>query len=141
MVSVTHKFTPASKQDGLNIQTWLESLSKSFAPAEVEVIRRACEFAEPLYAGHIEATGVPLLQHALGAAAILAGMNLDYETLVAAILHAVPEYLQNWTEKLEADFGKNISINSEKSSLAGLALKNRESTGIKKLIKNIIPEK
>jgi GTP pyrophosphokinase len=109
MVSVTHQYSPSSGQEGLNVQTWLESLSKNFAPAEVEAIRRACEFVEPLYAGGIEVTGVPLLQHALGTAATLAGMNMDYETVVAAILHAVPEHLQSWAEKLELNFGTNIS--------------------------------
>jgi len=34
---------------------------------------------------------------------------MDYETLSAAILHAVPEHLENWVEKLESSFGANIS--------------------------------
>ena len=109
MVSVTHKFTPSSGQPSLNVQTWLASLSKNFAPADVEVIRHACELVEPLYAGHTEITGVPLLQHALGTAAILVGMNMDYETVAAAILHAVPEHLERWAEKLGASMGANIS--------------------------------
>ena len=109
MVSITHKFTPSSSQAGFNVQAWLESLSKNFAPPEVEVIGRACELVAPLYAGHTEVTGATLMQHALGSAAILAGMNMDYETLSAAILHAVPEHLQNWAEKLENGFGANIS--------------------------------
>lgn len=71
MVSVTHKFTPLSAQPGLDIQAWIDSLSKSFTPEEFAKIRHACEFAEPLYAGQMELTGVPLMQHALGTAAIL----------------------------------------------------------------------
>ena len=50
------------------------------------------------------------MQHALGTAAILAGMNMDGETLAAAILHAVPEHLDNWMEKLATDFGANIVV-------------------------------
>ena len=88
MVSVTHKFTSTSSRDSFDVQAWIESLSKNFAPAEVALIRHACEFAEPLYAGQMELTGIPLLQHALGTAAILAGMNMDYESLAAAILPA-----------------------------------------------------
>jgi len=115
MVSVTHKFTPSSSQKSLDvqardIQAWVASLSLHYTPPEVEVIRHACECVQPLYAGSIEATGTPLLQHALGTAAILAGMNMDYEAIVAAILHAVPEHQENWMEKLATDFGANIVV-------------------------------
>jgi GTP pyrophosphokinase len=108
MVSVTHKFTPSSSQQSLNVQAWISSLSKNFNPDEVAQIARACAFAEPLYDGVAEVTGIPLLQHALGTAAILAGMNMDYETVVAAILHAAPEHLEHWEEKLESGFGASV---------------------------------
>ena len=91
-----------------NIQSLLDIVSKTFAPAEVEVIRNAFELAGPFYAGQVELTGAPLMQHALGAADILAGMNMDHETIAAAILHAVPEYLDDWQEKIARDFGTNV---------------------------------
>ena len=93
-----------------NILSLLDTLSKTFAPSEVDAIRNACELAGPLYAGHVELTGAPLLQHALGAADILAGMNMDHETITAAILHAVPEYLDDWQEKIEQGFGTNVKM-------------------------------
>jgi GTP pyrophosphokinase len=110
MVSVTHKFTPSDDHPGLQVQAWIDSLSKNFAASEIDAIKRACEFVEPLYAGISELTGEPLLQHALGTASILAGMNMDHETLVAAILHAVPERLENWMEKLVDAFGASIVV-------------------------------
>ena len=110
MVSVTHTFTPASGEQELNLQSWLDTLAKNFSSDEVATVRRACEFVEPLYAGHTELTGMPLQQHALGTAAILAGMNMDYETVTAAILHAVPEHLENWMEKLATAFNANIVV-------------------------------
>jgi len=108
MVSVTHQYIPTSLQQGLNIQAWIDSLSKSFSAEEVTVIREACEFVTPFYAGQVEVSAAPLLQHALGTAAILAGMNMDVETVVSAILHAVPEHVENWAEKLKQKFGVNI---------------------------------
>ena len=90
--------------------SWLEAMSKIFAPADMSVIRNACELAEPLYIGQVELTGVPLLQHALGAASILAAMNLDHETIAATILHAVPEYLDDWAATLETRFGTNVKM-------------------------------
>jgi len=107
MVSVPHKL-PSSELDAGNIQAWLDSLTNVFAPAEIGVIRHACELASLLYAGQAELTGAPLLQHALGAASILTGMNMDFETVVAAILHAVPEYRVDWVESLKSQFGNNV---------------------------------
>ena len=108
MVSVTHKFTSTSNPEKFDLPAWIASLSKSFSSEEIAVISRACEFVEPLYAGRTEISGMPLLQHALGTAAILAGMNMDHEALVAAILHAVPEHLDSWMEKVAAAFGATI---------------------------------
>ncbi len=102
--------TQKSASSSANIQSWLDGLATTFAPAEVEVIRRACALAEPLYDGQVELTGTPLLQHALGSAAILIGMHLDHETIAATILHAVPEYLDDWAEKLESEFGGNVTM-------------------------------
>ncbi|MGA7750319.1 MAG: bifunctional (p)ppGpp synthetase/guanosine-3',5'-bis(diphosphate) 3'-pyrophosphohydrolase [Gallionella sp.] len=110
MVSTPQKSSASSGRGSDNTQSWLDAVSKIFAPAEVEVIRNACEFAGPLYDGQVELTGSPLLQHALGAAAILVGMNMDYETVAATILHAVPEFLDDWPEKIEKDFGSNVKM-------------------------------
>ena len=93
-----------------NTRAWLDELAKTFAPAEVDAIRRACDLAEPLYAGQVELTGTPLIQHALGAADILVGMHMDHETISATILHAVPEYLDDWAEMLAKDFGTNVKM-------------------------------
>jgi len=90
------------------IPSWLAALTAAFAPAELYVIRRACELAEPLYAGHTELTGAPLIQHALGSADILVSMNMDFETVTATLLHAVPDYLDDWAVRLEKEFGANI---------------------------------
>lgn len=80
-----------------------------FSPPEIESIRHACELARSLYAAHVELTGAPLLQHALGAATILIDMNMDAETIVATILHAVPEYLDDWRTIVETRFGANVA--------------------------------
>ena len=109
MVSVRHKFDSPSGSDVENIQSWLGSLPGVYSPAEFETIRHACEFAAPLYAGQAELTGAPLFQHALGAASILAGMNMDSETVAAAILHAVPEFKDDWHDVLTAQFGSNVT--------------------------------
>ena len=108
MVSVQQKASHPSGDSYQNTQGWLDAISKILPAEDVAVVRQACDVAEPLYEGHVEVTGAPLMQHALGAASILAGMNMDRETIAGAILHAVPDYLDGWAEMLEARFGSNV---------------------------------
>ena len=89
-------------------QAWLDSLSQHFLPEQIEMLGQACELAH-VYAGHTELTGVPRLQHAMNAATILIGMNMDAETIAATILHAVPEYIDDWQATLSTRFGANIT--------------------------------
>ena len=109
MVSVHHKLSSTPCKEGWDVQAWLDSLSQTFSPTEIEVVRQACDLATHLYAGRFELTGTSLLQHALGSASILAGMNMDFEAIAAAILHAVPEYQDNWQEMLETRFGTGVA--------------------------------
>jgi GTP pyrophosphokinase len=109
MVSVQHTFPPLAGEDSADIQNWLTALSEVFAPAEIEVIRQACEFAAPLYHDKREITGTPLLRHALGSASILIGLHMDHETIAAAALHAVPDYVDSWNEVLTERFGRNVT--------------------------------
>jgi len=92
------------------IQHWFDSLATTFTPAEIEVIRKAVEISQTLYTDKVELAGSPLFQHALGTATILTGMRMDHETISAAILHAVPEYLDDWATKLDKDFGRNVKM-------------------------------
>ena len=110
MVSIQHQFPPLAGQDSTDIQRWLAALSGVFAPDEIDVIRHACEFAAPLYHEKSEITGTPLLQHALGSASILLGLHMDHETIAATALHAVPNYLDDWTEILNERFGRNVTV-------------------------------
>lgn len=109
MVSVQHDFPPLAGEDSADIQQWLAALSAAYPPAEIALIRQACEFAAPLYHGQVEITGTPLLRHALGSAAILIGMRLDHETIVASVLHAVPDCIGDWAEVLTGCFGRNVT--------------------------------
>ncbi len=97
---------PTSSEN--EVSSWIVSSAQRFSPTEIELIRNACDLASPLYAGHAELTGAPLLQHALGAATILIDMNMDADTILATILHAVPEHLEDWQTILETHFGANV---------------------------------
>jgi GTP pyrophosphokinase len=110
VVSIQHQFPPLAGQDSADIQRWLAALSGVFAPDEIDLVRRACEFAAPLYHDKTEMTGTPLLQHALGSASILLGLHMDHETIAATALHAVPNYVEDWAEILNERFGRNVTV-------------------------------
>ncbi|MDD3883521.1 MAG: bifunctional (p)ppGpp synthetase/guanosine-3',5'-bis(diphosphate) 3'-pyrophosphohydrolase [Gallionella sp.] len=104
MVSRQHAIAVADNA----VESSLQRLSAGLKPEEAAMLQRAVALAAPQYAGRTELTGAPLLRHALETATILAGMNMDAGTLAAAILHAVPDRLENWTETVAADCGPAV---------------------------------
>jgi len=92
----------------VDIQTLLDNLPKNYSPEELASVQQACALVDPFYADQVELTDTPLLQHAMGAAAILAKMNMDCASICAVILHALPEYLPDWAEKIQAEFGSDV---------------------------------
>ena len=86
----------------------LGPLAEGLPRAGRELVARALEFAEPLYAGQAVSTGEPTWNHALGLAAGLAAIGLDGPGRAAGILFAAPKYLDG-TEKLAEAFGEEIA--------------------------------
>ncbi|MGE0876068.1 MAG: bifunctional (p)ppGpp synthetase/guanosine-3',5'-bis(diphosphate) 3'-pyrophosphohydrolase [Burkholderiales bacterium] len=78
-------------------------------PAEESArIALALEFAEPLYAGQVLATGEPVWPHALGIAANLAAIGADPATRIAGVLFAAPKQLGG-PEKIDERFGAEVA--------------------------------
>jgi GTP pyrophosphokinase len=86
----------------------LGPLAEGLAGAERELLARALEFAEPLYAGQQLSTGEPVWSHALGLAAGLAAVGMDAPGRSAGVLFAAPKYLEG-TDKLAEAFGPEIA--------------------------------
>ncbi|MDV6345090.1 GTP diphosphokinase [Nitrosomonas sp. Is37] len=108
MVSTRSK-SLQSTADYTDTENWLNELTAQFASAEITLLRQACAMAVPLYSKQHTLTGMPLLLHAIGAASILIGMRMDVETVTATLLHAVPEYLDDWYAQVENQFGVSIA--------------------------------
>ena len=90
-------------------ETALASIAAGLPEADALRLRRACEFALPVYAGKVLGTGEPVLEHALGVTASLAELRLDVETRIASILFATPQYLADSQDKLAAEFGPAVA--------------------------------
>ena len=67
------------------------------------------DFVMPLYADRGLASGEPVLAHALETAGILAGLNLDHETLAAALLFPCHEVAPQAAPQLREKFGSVIA--------------------------------
>ena len=55
------------------------------------LVQRAADWATPQFAGLQTPSGEPLIDHALGTAAVLAGMQADAHTRAASLLIALPD--------------------------------------------------
>ena len=86
----------------------LGPLAEGLEAAERELLARALEFAEPLYAGQLLSTGEPAWGHALGLAASLASIGLDAPGRAAGVLFAAPKYLGE-SDRLRDAFGAEIA--------------------------------
>ncbi len=86
----------------------LDSLGRDLANADREVLARALDFAEPLYAEHTLSTGEPVWPHALGLASSLAAVGMDAPSRAAGILFAAPKYLGK-IDDLREKFGAEIA--------------------------------
>ena len=87
-----------------NASAALGPLAEGLAPAERDLVARALQFAEPLYAGELLSTGEPVWPHALGLASSLAEIGLDAPGRAAGILFAAPKRLGT-TDRLREAFG------------------------------------
>lgn len=77
--------------------------------ANVELIRRAYDYAKTNHGNQCRKSGEPYIIHPLNVAYILANLGLDDETLCAALLHDVVEDTPVTHEDLVRDFGSTIA--------------------------------
>ena len=87
----------------------LIGLVRTYNPEEVEIIRKAYEFADELHKGQYRQSGEPYIIHPLNVAYILAEMNADRDTLCAALLHDTLEDTDTTKEEIAEIFNRNIA--------------------------------
>ncbi len=94
--------TPGLKELIASVETYL--------PAEqVERIREAAEFGASAHKGQKRLSGEPYIAHPVAAAAILADLHLDPDTIIAAILHDVIEDTPTPKDQITARFGADVA--------------------------------
>lgn len=85
-----------------------EELKTYLEPAPIEKCYEAFLLAEKAHAGQMRRSGEPYISHPVGAALILARMRLDYQTIMATLLHDVVEDTSISEEELIKTFGEEV---------------------------------
>jgi len=71
---------------------------------------RSYTFASKAHEGQLRKGGEPYITHPLATAKILSSLHVDEDTLIAAILHDVPEDTDRTIEDVQKRFGKRVAF-------------------------------
>ena len=82
---------------------------KTYNPEEIEIIKKAYDYADYLHEGQTRQSGEPYITHPLNVAYILSEMHADRDTICAALLHDTLEDTKATKEEIAELFNKDIS--------------------------------
>lgn len=92
-----------------NFQDFIHSIPHKFKPEEEKLLHKGYDFALKAHHGQKRKSGEDYFVHVRGAAVILGQIFPDPNTLVATLLHDVPEDTEVSLEKITEEFGKEIA--------------------------------
>ena len=116
----------------------MDKVRKNRPGDDLDLLRRAYDFAAEMHATQIRESGEPYLSHPLEVAHLLADMRLDVTTLCAALLHDVVEDtkipLQEISDLFGADVAKLVEGTTKISRLDLLAPEARQAENVRKML-------
>ena len=77
---------------------------------ELVIIDKAFETANSFHEGQLRRSGEPYIIHPIAVANILVDLGMDYQSIVAALLHDVVEDTDYTIEQLTEEFGEDVAI-------------------------------
>lgn len=87
----------------------LETVKNNQISGDVDMLKLAFDFAGEAHRGQNRASGEPYIIHPLSTAQKLAEMRLDLTTIIAGLLHDVPEDTEVTLAEVEKNFGKEVA--------------------------------
>jgi GTP pyrophosphokinase len=93
----------------MRIEQLMDSLPKSYTPADRELILRAYRVAESAHESQKRASGEPYISHCLAVAGILAELHVPPSVVAAGLLHDTVEDTAITLNDLQRDFGAEIT--------------------------------
>lgn len=92
-----------------NLNLLLKKVQTYDKSADIELIRRAYDYADKAHEGQTRESGESYIIHPLETARILAELEMDSSTIIAGLLHDVVEDCTVSLEQLEDEFGPEVA--------------------------------
>lgn len=101
--------TPLTSDGSIDVEMWLHHLGSKGYLDNLELIRNACTLSQLAGQDHATETGQTCLQQGLSMADLLADLEVDQETLAAAIIFENVHYADLSIDDVEEQLGHNIA--------------------------------
>ena len=95
---------------GKALAEFMEYIPTYLTDDECNQVLKAFELADKAHEGQLRASGEPYIMHPLAVADILAHLQIDHITLMAALMHDVVEDTSYSKEDLEEMFGSEVAF-------------------------------
>ena len=120
------------------LQNILKATGKRY---DMEKIERAYEYAKALHEGQFRMSGDPYVSHPIAVAEIVAGLELDTDSICAALLHDTVEDCAEKTnlKEIEKLFGKDVCVLVDGlTKIVTLSVEDKEDQHIENLRKMLL---
>ena len=108
---------------------------------DIEKIKRAYEYAYKLHEGQFRASGEMYISHPVAVAEIVAGLELDTDSICAALLHDTVEDCSDKTDlnEIKKQFGDDVALLVDGlTKLVSLHVEDKEERQIESLRKMLL---
>ena len=124
-----------------NINRLLEILKATGKKYDLEKITRAYEYARELHEGQFRVSGEAYISHPIAVAEIVAGLELDTDSICAALLHDTVEDCSEKTDlkEVERQFGPSVALLVDGlTKIVVLQVEDKEEAHIENLRKMLL---
>ena len=97
-------------ENGIHLDNLISEIKRYMPDFNEERFTKAFEFAANAHSGQARKDGSPYITHPVEATRILTTLHVDEDTLIAALLHDVPEDTEKTIDDIEAAFGKKVAF-------------------------------
>src|SRR3989339_1117782 len=93
----------------MTINKIINKFKENHPKADTTMLELAFEFALKAHTGQKRKSGEPYIQHCLHTAFVLVQIKADMETVIAGLLHDIPEDTEFTLLDIEKNFGKEVA--------------------------------
>ena len=98
-----------TERQEITIEDVVNLMKKNNKKSDSKLIMKAYNYAKEYHGAQLRKSGEPYIIHPVNVAYILATIELDDNTICAALLHDVVEDTKITKEDMEREFGKEIT--------------------------------